>query len=76
MVFETAVLGYVGAEERERVYAILDEAAADGPLAFVQAGEPRPGVHRYYGLWLRLWPAKRELVAHAGFHGSWLEWLA
>ncbi len=40
------------------------------------AGEPRPGVHRYYGLWLRLWPAKRELVAHAGFHGSWPEWLA
>ena len=38
---------------------------------------PAAGEDRYWGLWLRLWPdGEKRLLAHAGFHGQWLEWLA
>ncbi len=33
-------------------------------------------MHDYWGLWLRLWPGgETRLLAHADFHGAWLEWL-
>jgi hypothetical protein len=75
VVYQTAVLGYVGAEGTAAVYAALDEAAGNGPLAYVGTHAPAPDVHTHYGLAIRVWPEKRELVAHADFHGAWLDWL-
>ena len=76
VVFQTAVLGYIGEERWERVQAALAEAGRDGPLAFLWTDRPAPDVHTHWGLWLELWPdGGRELLAHADFHGAWLEWL-
>jgi hypothetical protein len=77
IVWQTAVLGYVSPEERERVYSILDEAAAQGPLAWISAGEsPRERLDEW-ALRIRLWPDDEpQLVAYADYHGSWIEWVA
>ena len=77
VVFETAVLGYLSYEDWERVGDSLAEAGRDGSLAFVWTARPAEDVHDYWGLWLQLWPGNGpELVAHADFHGAWIEWLA
>jgi hypothetical protein len=76
LVYQTAVLGYLAAEGVKAVYAALDEAAGAGPLAYVGTHQPAPDVHTHYGLWLRVWPAERELVAEADFHGAWIDWAA
>jgi hypothetical protein len=77
IVWQTAVLGYVSGEERERVYAILDDAAASVPLAWITAGEsPRERLDEW-ALRIRLWPdEKPQIVAYADYHGSWIEWVA
>jgi hypothetical protein len=75
LVYQTAVLGYVSPEGTKRVYAALDEAASRGPLAYVGTHQPAADVHTHYGLRLRVWPAERELVAEADFHGAWLDWV-
>ena len=41
VVWQTAVLGYLSDEDRARVGAVLEEAGAEGPLAFVEATRPR-----------------------------------
>ncbi len=75
IVFETAVLGYVGVEQ-ERVVAALEAAGREFPLGFVWTGRPTEDEHGFYGLWMRLWPDdEKVLLAHAGFHGQWIEWL-
>jgi hypothetical protein len=77
VVFQTAVRGYLGEEAWRRTLGALDEAGRTFPLALVSVSRPAPGVHGYWGLWLRLWPdGEKRLLAHAGFHGQWLEWLA
>ena len=75
VVYQTAVLAYVGAEGTAAVYGALDEAAAGGPLAYVGTHAPAPDVQTHYGLAIRVWPRERELVATADFHGAWLDWL-
>jgi hypothetical protein len=76
VVFQTATLGYVPAQRRQAVYAALDAAGAAGPLAFVSTGQPADRSDRHYGLSVTVWPGgDRTIVAHAGFHGQWLEWL-
>jgi hypothetical protein len=76
VVLHTAVLSYVEAERRQRVSAALEAAGAEGPLAVVSTGQPREGVHDYWGLWLQVWPGgERSLLAHGDFHGAWIEWL-
>jgi hypothetical protein len=75
VVYQTAVLGYLPPERTKRVYAVLDEAATEGPLAYVGTHQPARGVHTHYGLAVRIWPAEREIVAEADFHGAWLDWL-
>ena len=76
VVFQTATTSYVTKEGRARVRSALAEAGGEAPLAFVSSGRPRPGVDSYWGLWLKLWPGgRRDLLAHADFHGAWLEWL-
>jgi hypothetical protein len=77
IVFQTAVRGYLGQAAWKEVVAALDEAGRRFPLALVSVSQPAAGEHRYWGLWLRLWPdGEKRLLAHAGFHGQWLEWLA
>jgi hypothetical protein len=76
VVFETAVLGYVPEERRRLVFEALDDAAHDAPLALVRTSQPPDGTDTHYGMWIRVWPAAREAVALAGYHGAWLEWLA
>jgi hypothetical protein len=77
LVVDTAALGYVSEEGRRAVYAALAEAGERKPLAFVHAREPRPNEHTYWGMVVQLWPGgEREVVEHADFHGSWLEWVA
>ena len=76
VVFETAVLGYVDEDRRRRVYDSVETAAAEGPLAFVSAGQPADGAQTHYGLSVTTWPGgAREIVLHANFHGAWIEWL-
>jgi hypothetical protein len=75
LVFQTVVLAYLDRDGVRRIYAALDEAAADGaPLAYVGTHAPAPDVHTYHSLALRVWPGERELVADADFHGAWIDW--
>jgi hypothetical protein len=66
LVWETAAFGYLGEDRREKARALL--AAAE--CAFVHTGQPRDGSHDYYGLYI-----DDDEVAHAEFHGAWIEWL-
>ena len=77
LVWQTAALNYLPSERRERVRELVDEAGAEGPLAFVETGQPADGSHEYYGLYVQIWPTgERVEVAHSDFHGAWLEWRA
>jgi hypothetical protein len=67
LVWETAALGYLTEERREQALTLL----ADGDCVFVRTGRPQDGSHDYYGLYV-----DEEEVAHAEFHGAWVEWLA
>ena len=76
VVFQTAVLGYVGDAGRSRVRDALEAAGRTGPLAFVSAGRPRAGEDSW-GLRITYWPGgEREFVGHADYHGAWLDWEA
>jgi hypothetical protein len=77
VVVDTAVLGYVPAASRRRVYDSFAAAGARGPLAYVRTRQPAPEVHTYWALELQLWPGgEREVVAYVDFHGAWIDWLA
>jgi hypothetical protein len=77
IVFQTAVRGYLSREAWTEILTALDDAGRRFPLALVSVSRPAPGEHGYWGLWLRLWPGgEKRLLAHSGFHGQWLEWLA
>jgi hypothetical protein len=77
VVFQTAVRGYLSREAWKQLVGALDDAGRKFPLALVSVSQPAAGEHRYWGLWLRLWPdGEKRLLAHAGFHGQWVEWLA
>jgi hypothetical protein len=77
VVFQTAVRGYIGPDGWKRLVVALDEAGQQFPLAFISVSQPAVDEHRYWGVWLRVWPGgEKRLLAHAGFHGQWLEWLA
>jgi hypothetical protein len=76
LVWQTAVLGYLPEERRRLVHDALAASGKDGGLAFVEASQPENGSELYYGLFLQLGPGgEREQLAHADFHGAWLEWL-
>jgi hypothetical protein len=74
VVFQTAVLAYVGDEARAALREVLDAAGRDGPLAFVSTGRSRRDDDSW-GLRITYWPGgEREFVGHADFHGAWLDW--
>jgi len=73
VVFQTAALGYVEPQQRERVRRTLDDAGVGLPLAFVSAGNPRTG-EMDWGLRIVYWPGGgREFVGHADYHGAWID---
>jgi len=73
VVFQTAALGYVEPDRRERVRDALAEAGQILPLVFVSAGNPRIGVEDW-GLRIVYWPGgDREFAGHAEYHGRWLD---
>jgi hypothetical protein len=75
IVYATAVLSYLG-ERQDEVLTTLEHAGREFPVAFLWTGQPTKDEHGYWGLWVRLWPEDESvLLAHAGFHGQWLEWL-
>jgi hypothetical protein len=67
LVWETAVFGYLPEERRERARELIAEA----DCVFVHTGQPRDESNDYYGLFV-----DDDEVAHAEFHGAWIEWLA
>ena len=67
LVWQTAALGYLPGERQARVRALL----ADAGVVFVETSRPGDGSHDYYGLYV-----DGDEVAHAEFHGAWIEWLA
>jgi hypothetical protein len=67
VVWQTAALNYLPRERQELVRAVL---ARDG-VAFVETWQPNDGSHEYYGLFV-----DGDEVAHADFHGAWLDWRA
>jgi len=77
VVWQTAVLGYLPEEDREHVYAALEEAGADGPLGWISAGESERDPKDEWGLRIRLWPGgELSLVGYSDYHGAWLEWVS
>jgi hypothetical protein len=77
LVVATAALGYVPKAGRRSVFDTLRAAGERSPVAYVGTTQPASGAHDFYGLELQLWPGgEREILAHADFHGRWLDWLA
>jgi hypothetical protein len=71
LVFQTAVLGYLTQEGRNRVRDYLQ--AVDRDLVFVSAGTPR-GQEGAWGMRIFRPGKEREFIGHADFHGAWLDY--
>jgi hypothetical protein len=67
VVWQTAALNYLPREDQGRVRELLDRPG----VAFVETWRPNDGSHDYYGLFV-----DGDEVAHADFHGAWLDWHA
>jgi hypothetical protein len=67
LVWQTAALGYLPEERQARVRELIAEAG----VVFAETSRPSDGSHDYYGLYV-----DGDEVAHAEFHGAWIEWLA
>jgi hypothetical protein len=75
VVGESVVFPYLSRAARERVYAVLAEAADRRPVAFVRTAGVE-GDTTFQALELQTWPGgEREVLAHADFHGAWIDWL-
>ena len=74
VVFQTASLGYVGAEDRQRVRETLAQAAEREPLAWIGSAPPLEDGMTAWGMDVRVLPGERRIVAHADFHGAWIDW--
>jgi hypothetical protein len=50
-------------------------AGQDGPLAVLGTGQALDGSHQHWALRISYWPGgESKALAHADFHGSWLDW--
>jgi hypothetical protein len=74
VVFQTASMFYLTPEERERVRETLDRAAREAPLAWVSAGGHLVEGMTTWDIDARLLPSPTRVVAHADFHGAWIDW--
>jgi hypothetical protein len=76
VVWQTAVLGYLPDDRRRMVHDALSRAGRDGHLAYVGTTTANDGSDLHYGLTIQTWPGgEREQLAHADFHGAWIDWL-
>jgi hypothetical protein len=76
IVWQTAVLGYLPEDRRRLVYEALAAGGDGGPVVLVGTSAANDGSHLYYGLTIQTWPGgNREQLAHADFHGAWIDWL-
>jgi hypothetical protein len=76
VIMQVAAGGYLGEPERRRLRGVYESAGDEAPLSVVGTAQPEDGSDRYYGLRLQVWPGpESQIVAHADFHGRWLEWL-
>jgi hypothetical protein len=77
VVLNSATLGYVDEAGQRAVRDALEQAGAEGPLAYLTTTQPATGSHSYWALAIELWPgSRRREIAYADFHGAWLEWRA
>lgn len=80
VVFQTASTGYIGAERRAELRALLEQAGRDAPLGWISTRaveELEEDRHDSYELEVGLWPGgERRLLLRCDFHGNWLRWRA
>ncbi|HEX6702173.1 MAG TPA: DUF2332 family protein, partial [Gaiellaceae bacterium] len=76
LVYQTASMAYLTDDERARVWATLEEAGQEAPVAWVSTTNALDPALSGFGLDARFWPGERRVVAHGDFHGAWMEWLA
>ena len=77
VVFQTISTVYLTDDERNRLRATVDEAGAEGPLAWISTPTPEEHGQRRgdYTLELAMWPGdERRIVARMNVRGEWLEW--
>jgi hypothetical protein len=77
VVFQTISTVYLTDDERNRLRATIDEAGAEGPLAWISTPTPEEHGQRRgdYPLELAMWPGdERRIVARMNVRGEWLEW--
>ena len=78
VVFQTASTGYIGAERRAELRALLEEAGSNGPLGWVSTRaveELEEDRHDSYELEVGLWPGgERRFLLRCDFHGNWIRW--
>jgi len=78
VVFQTASTGYIGAERRAELRALLEQAGREGPLGWISTRaveELEEDRHDSYELEIGLWPGgERRLLLRCDFHGNWLRW--
>ena len=77
VVFQTISTVYLTDAQRGQLPATVDQAGADGPLAWVSTPTPEEHGERRgdYPLELAMWPAgDRRIVARMNVRGEWLEW--
>jgi hypothetical protein len=76
LVYQTASMAYLTDDERARVWATLETAGRESPVAWVSTTSALDPELSGFGLDARFWPGERRVVAHGDFHGAWMEWLA
>jgi hypothetical protein len=78
VVFQTASTGYIGAERRAELRALLEDAGREGPLGWASTRaveELEEDRHDSYELEVALWPGgERRFLLRCDFHGNWLRW--
>jgi hypothetical protein len=78
VVFQTASTGYIGAERRAELRALLEEAGRNGPLGWISTRaveELEEDRHDSYELEVGLWPGgERRFLLRCDFHGNWIRW--
>jgi hypothetical protein len=79
VVFQTASTQYLRRERYADLRGVLRDAARDAPLGWVSTQRHDEEVGNFHGFALEvaLWPTRdAEVVAHMGYHGEWLDYVA
>lgn len=79
VVFQTVSTQYLPRERYAELRSLLREAAAHAPLGWIstQRHDEESGDLDGFALEVALWPSHEpRVVAHMGYHGEWLDYLA